>query len=358
MNNLQYYLDYYSGENRKAIFLNFYQIMEGLRTDNFCGFSNLLTSDCIADISMLGHMEGLENIKKRLKWPGPKMDITKLYISNFVARSHDDRAQLSAYIQCIYALCGEENVYPFVFGGHFINSYEKADGMWKVNHMKFDLMFEHGNNSYVKDAWTLIDYGIFYGHKPMINAEIDAPWYVITEDDEPQSDVEQIFETEFKLNFGMDGGNFEITKQTFTEDVSFIMSAHKNINKYNPTQIDGDYYGIAACNNFLKSKHHKEPRMQHTDSMGDLLIEGDNAVAYMFRSEFNRTANRIYTKENIHSILNTVLHKNKFRNVNGEWKLSEFTYIPMLDFVKVNDECLCYDDFICGGMKWSKLEKL
>lgn len=53
-------------------------------------------------------------------------------------------------------------------------------------------MYEDGNNSYVKDKWKLMDYGVFYGHTPMINEELDAPWFAIPIDDEPQSDAEQI----------------------------------------------------------------------------------------------------------------------------------------------------------------------
>lgn len=356
MTNLQNYINYYSGENRKAIFQQFYNFIDCLRRGNEDEFSNILLDNCIADISMTGHHKGIDEIKKGLQWPGPKMDIRKIMIYNFVSRSHDNHASQSAYVQCIFAQEDQEHVYPFVFGGHFLNTFKKEDGTWKISHIKFDLMYEHGNNAYVKDYWTLIDYGIFYGHTPMINAELDAPWYMIPVDDEPQSDEEQIFETEFKLNFGMDCGDFEIVSSTFTEDVEFIMSAHRNINKYNPTQTDGDYHGKAACCNFLKSKHHKEPRLQHTDTMGDIVIHGNEAVAYMFRSEFNRTANRIYDKQSIHSSVNTVLHRNCFRKENGIWKLSKFTYLPVLDFVQVEDDCICYDDYQCGGTKWSKLK--
>lgn len=351
MDNLSSYINFYSGENRKAIYKNFCRLIGSLRTDSFDSFQTLFTPDCIADVSMTGHGEGIDDMVKLLRWPGPEMDIKKITIWNFVARSHGTAAQQSAYVQCIFAKEDEEHVYPFVFGGHFVNSFIMEKNSWKIKHLKFDLMYESGNNSYVKDKWILMDYGIFYGHKPMINAEIDSPWHVIPEDDEPQTDAEQIFECEFKLNFGMDGGDFEIVEETFAEDVRFIMSAHRNVNKYNSTQTDGNYYGKAACSNFLKSKHHKEPRLQHTDSMAGLVIEGGSATACMFRSEFNRIANRIYTPDNIHSNVNTVLHKNKFVKENGEWKLLEFNYQPVLDFVKVPDECLSYDDYVCGGQK-------
>lgn len=357
MDYLSNYINFYSGENRKAIYKTFCRLVDSLRTNSFDSFQTIFSHDCIADVSMTGHGKGIGDMIHLLQWPGPEMDIKKITIWNFVARSHGNMAQQSAYVQCIYAKEDGSNVYPFVFGGHFVNSFVRENNLWKIKHLKFDLMYESGNNSYVKDKWTLMDYGIFYGHKPMINAEIDSPWHVIPVDEEPQTAAEQIFECEFKLNFGMDGGDFEIVKQTFAKDVRFMMSEHKNINKYNPSQTDGNYYGKATCSNFLKSKHHKEPRLQHTDSMGDLVIEGNTATAYMFRSEFNRTANCIYTLDNIHSNVYTVLHKNKFIKENGEWKLLEFNYEPILNFVKIADDCLSYDDYVCGGTKWSKQKK-
>ncbi|WP_171004877.1 nuclear transport factor 2 family protein [Enterococcus hulanensis] len=356
MTHLKKYIDFYSGDNRKEIFKQFYCLMTALRNNDLNNPEAFFTSDCIADISMTGHFESVQEVSKGLQWPGPIMDIQRITIWNFVARSHNGIAQQSAYVQCIYAKKESQFIHPFVFGGHFVNTFKKTDNGWKISNLKFDLMYESGNNSFVKDHWNLIDYGIFYGHKPIINAEIDSPWHVIPHDEEEQTDVEKIFETEFKLNFGMDGGNFEMTASTFTEDVQFKMSAHKNINKYNPTQTDGDYFGIAECNNFLKSKHHKEPRLQHTDTMGDIVIDGNEATAYMFRSEFNRIANQIYKPSNIYTNVNTVLHINKFRKIDDEWKLSEFTYHPVLDFVEVPRELLCYDDLICGGKKWSTIK--
>ncbi|MGG5318546.1 nuclear transport factor 2 family protein [Enterococcus sp. AZ072] len=357
MEYLKKYIDFYSGNNRKELFSQFYSFISSLQDNNFENFADFFVEDCKADISMTGHFETIEEVKNGLRWPGPSMDIQRITIWNFVARSTGDRAQQSAYVQCIYGKKSGGIIHPFVFGGHFVNTFKKTMNGWKISHLKFDLMYESGNNSFVKDHWTLMDYGIFYGHKPMINAELDSPWHVIPHDEEEQSDAEKIFDTEFKLNFGMDGGNFEMTASTFTTDVQFKMAAHKNVNKYNPSQTDGDYFGIAECNNFLKSKHHKEPRLQHTDTMGDIVINGNEATAYMFRSEFNRIANRIYDDKTVFTNVNNALHRNKFRKEEGEWKLSEFTYDPVLDFVEVPEHSLCYDDLICGGKKWSTIKQ-
>ena len=314
-----------------------------------------ITDDCIADFSTVGHMEGKEQIGEGLRWPGPALDIRRSTIWNFVARSKAALGQQSAYVQNIFALDDGKHVFPFVFGGQFCNTFRKEDGEWKISHIRFDLMYESGNNSFVRDKWKLMDYGIFYGHTPMINAELDAPWYVIPEDEEPQSDAEQIFDLQWKKTFGIDGGDWHLTSSAVTDDMFQNFASHKNVNKYNPTQTDGDYHGKKDFNNFLKAKQHKEARLQHTDSMADLVINGDHAVAYMFRSEFQRTKSRIYNRETIHANVSTALHIMHCRREDGEWKICKLSYIPVLEFKQLDDDCLTYDDYVCGGKKWAEI---
>ena len=358
MNYINNYLNYLTGSNRKEIYKIFCGFLECLRTDNFNQLHLYITENCLADFSTVGHMKGVHEIKEKLSWPGPKLDIAKITIWNFASRSKNDRAVQSAYVQCIFAVEDEENVYPFIFGGHFCNDYLKEGNEWKISHIKFDLMYEEGNNSFVRNNWRLMDYGIFCGHTPVISPEFDSPWMAIPVDDEPMSDAEQIFDLQFKKTFGIDSGNFQLVESTFTDDIYFDFSSHKNNNKYNPTQTDGDYVGKKDVLNFLKAKQHKEARLQHTDCLIDLVFDNDNeATAYMFRSEFHRTKNRIYNKQNIHSNVNTAIHKMQVRKENGEWKICRLGYYPVLEFTSVDDDCLQYDEFICGGTRWKEIIK-
>lgn len=358
MDYIKNYINYFTGENRKAVYKTFCGFLSCLRTNNFDEIGSYVMDNCIGDFSTVGHMDGVEEIKTKLLWPGPQLDIAKITIWNFSSRSKGSHAVQSAYVQCIFAVEDENNVYPFIFGGHFCNEYVKDENQWKMSHIRFDLMYEEGNNSFVRNKWKLMDYGIFCGHAPVISPEFDAPWLAIPEDDEPMSDAEEIFDLQFKKTFGIDSGNFSLVESTLTDDIYFDFSSHKNINKYNPTQTDGDYVGKRDVLNFLKAKQHKEARLQHTDCMVDLVFKDENhATAYMFRSEFHRIKNCMYNKENIHLNVNTAIHKMDVRKEHGKWKICRLGYYPVLEFTPVDDDCLQYDEFICGGTKWKEIIK-
>lgn len=357
MNFYNQYMNFYSGKNRIAMFLNFCGFIEALRDNDMDKLKTYLSDDCIADISMTGHFQGIDAICKGVEWPGPKMDITRITISSFISRSHNAEGQQCAYTQHLYAQKEEEQVYPFAFGGQFCNSYKKIDGRWKISHIRFDLMYESGNNSYVRNAWCLMDYRKFYGHLPMINPELESPWIVIPMDDEPQSDAEQIFELEFRNNIGMDGGAFHLSHEIFADNVFLNYSAHQNVNKNYSGTADGDYHGRKDAINFFKSKQHNEARLQHIVSMAELSIQGDHAKAYMIRSEYNRIKQHIYDQTTVHCQPLTAIHEIEAVKVSGQWKMKRMAYYPIMEFHPMDDDCICYDEFICGDTLWRRMKK-
>ncbi|MDT2659223.1 nuclear transport factor 2 family protein [Enterococcus hulanensis] len=359
MNNIVNYLAFYSGENRKQIFNLFYNFSKYWRDNDMVKMASLLTDNCILDISMTGHFQGKKFLSQALSWPGQNMDIRILNFSNFVCRSHNGIAQQSAYTQHKYAVKDndEMTVHPFIFGGQFCNTLEKVNGTWLFSHIRFDLMYEYGNNSFVKDNWNLIDYTKFYGHQPMINPEIESPWRHIPVDDEPQSDEEQVFELEFKNNFGMDGGDFSLCHEVFSDDIFLDYTSHKNMNKSDPLSIDGTYSGRKEAVNFFKSKQHKEARLQHTTSMAEIQIEGNTARAYMIRSEFNRIKNFIYNAETIFHHPLTAIHVIDAQKENGLWKMKEMRYYPIIHLVSTSPSGLCFDEMLCLNKHWKNLKK-
>lgn len=351
------YLSFYSGENRKSIFKIFANFIDCLRRNDMHSLKDLLADDCIADISMTGHYQGADEVCKGLQWPGPVMDLQRITFSNFVCRSHLDTAQQSAYSQHLYALEDHTHAFPFTFGGEWINTYQKKNGKWKLSHIRFDLMFEDGNNSIVKDFWQLMDYSVFYGHTPIINPEIESPWIAIPYDDEPQSDAEQIFELEFKNNTGMDGGFFSLSHEVFTDDVFLNYAHHQNINKNYSGLADGDYHGRKAAINFFKGKQHKEARLQHNVSMAHLIIQNDQARAYMLRSEYHRIKHNIYDKTKIHMQPLSAVHEIDAKKENGVWKMMRMAYYPIMEFYPLPVECVCFDEYICGGNHWKRIKE-
>lgn len=334
---LKKYLEFYSGENRKAIYLCFAKLIDAVRSQNFSELYNILTEDCIAEYSTTGKAQGIKNIIEMLRWPGPECNIRKSTIWNFVARS-DTRGngQQSAYVQNIMAIDDGVNVFPFTFGGIYCNTYIKTEEGWKISHIRFDLVYADGNSCFVLNNWTLVEAEKYSGHKPAIVAELDAPWYVIPEDSEPQTDAEQIFELQFKKTFGFDRGEFHLPLSVATEDMRQFTEEPGNRNYVN----------------FLKYKQHKETNLQHANRMGACIIKGDYAEAIMPRGEEHRLRDRVYNRENIHSMVTTGCHKLYAKKIDGQWKLYkiEFGLMPNeeMRFIPMADDVVAYDEFVLG----------
>lgn len=359
MNNYDKYLEFYSGENRKAIFQTFCGFIEAWRDDDMETLKSYLSTNILADISMTGHHEGIHDVCNGLRWPGPQMDIRRITINSFIARSHNNIGQQSAYTQHIYAQEDEENVYPFTFGGQFFNSFIKEDGTWKISHIRFDLCYEDGNNYFVKDKWKLMDYGILYGHLPMINPELEAPWIVIPNDDEPLSDEEAVFELEYRNNIGMDGGAFHLSHEIFSDEIFLNYSSHQNVNKNYSTASDGDYHGRKDAINYFKGKQHKEARLQHIVAMAELTFNENRtkAKAYMLRSEYNRTKNHIFNQKTIHCQPLSAVHEIDAVQENGIWKMKRMSYYPIMEFIPIDDDCILFDDYIINQQYWFEIKR-
>ena len=335
------YVDFYTGENRKAIYKLFRSLLECIRSDDYSNIAEIVTPDCICEFSTVGKMVGPEEIAKGLKWPGPECNVKKAQIWNFVARSSKEgKGQQIAYTQQAMAIDDGVNLFPFLYGGQFCNSYEKINGEWKITHIRFDLCYAEGNNLFVRGKWQLMDPVIYNGHWSVINAELDAPWYVIPEDCEPQSDEEQVLELQFEKIFGMDNGDYHLTLQPVTDD---------HFQNFKPR----GYYGKRDYNNFLKGKYHKECRLQHANRMAEVHVYGDKAVAWLPRGEDHRLRNRVFNRENIHSMVSTGGHKVYARKEDGRWKMYRLrTILVPVQFDPIADDVLQYDEHVAGGRTW------
>ncbi|MCR4634456.1 MAG: nuclear transport factor 2 family protein [Erysipelotrichaceae bacterium] len=340
------YQEFYSGENRKAMHKAFCDLIEMLRTDDFSKINEVLTQDCLADLSTVGHLKGIEEIKEKIGWPGPACNVSKITVWNFVARSHEDRGRMFAYVQCTRAIETDEDLYPFLFGGQFVNSFVKEDGIWKMDHIRFDLIYEEGNDLFVKDKWTTINYGLYSGHEPMVNAELDSPWRVIPDDDEKLSDEEEIFELMYKYAFVFDNADFEFM-HTFVTDDFWINGSGEDLPYPDDPPRSGDFPGLRAVNDFLKSKHRNEAKMIHSCRMDRIEYEDENTVhAYMPRGEEYRLKNHNPDKESIHSMVTTAMHHIYAKKIDGIWRMYKYRITPELRFDPMSDEQIRYDEYI------------
>ncbi len=228
------------------------------------------------------------------------------------------------------------NVFPLTYGGVYCNSYIKTKQGWKISHIRFDLVYADGNTCFVEDDWVLVEAEKYSGHTPVIVAELDAPWYVIPDDCEPQSDAEQIFELQFKKTFGFDRGEFHLPLSVASEEM----------------QQFHEERGKRGYINFLKYKQHKETNLEHANRMGSCIINGDYAIAMMPRGEEHRLRDRVYTRDNIHSMVTTSAHKLYAKKEDGIWKLTriDFGFIPREEyrFIPMEDDVVAYDEYVLG----------
>jgi hypothetical protein len=360
MNYLQNYLDFYSGKNRKVLYKKLYDLITAMRIGDKEGIKPLLHEDCVANISMIGKgIAGKEKIASSLIFPVEDVNLRKISMSGVIIRSHDNLAIQAAQLQCMFGYEDEENVYPFVFGGCLLLEYKKEDGDWKIKDIKFDLAYEAGNNALVAGKWKLIDYNIFCGHEPMINFMYDSPWRRIPQDDEPQTTIEKIYEANLRANITTDTNDWPDYANVLASSFSMDMSARSNTNKTNASTADALMSNVRSNVDWIQGKAHKEPRLQHVISLVGIDVNKDETEAdfYDYRSEFNRLYNEMYDKNNVHAVFYGARHHVHFVKENGEWKLSSGAFIPHQEFRYLPDNCIAYDEFICGGKTWQEITK-
>lgn len=354
MNYVDRYVEFYQGENKKEIYRMIDYFCESIRSGEIDNIKDLLSEDCTASISMIAEgIRGVANICEAFIWPGPEVTIRKFNIFNYVCRIHNNYGQIYFYTQNIMAKEDENEVHPFVFGGQFCISIEKSE-TWKIKQIKYDLMYDYGNTAFVKGKWKLMNYSQFFGHKQMIFHESDSPWTMIVVDDEPGSELEQILENRFRSAYAMDAASFlELYELSSDKKGEPIGGVRKSITKGGGTQDDGKQKSSREDEvKFQKEKVFKEPRLQHVMMLGDIQFTKDKINIMMLRSEYNRLYNQRYTHDNIHSIVVTVCHPGEFIKENGQWISWRSGFDGKVIFESVDDDCIRYDDYICGGRKW------
>lgn len=358
MDYLNHYLKFIKGKNHRELFQALYSFVGCIRVADRDGIKKMLTDDCVCDISMIGKgIRGKDQICNALIFPLDEVDIRRILISNVVSRQKNGIAYQFAQLQNLYAIELGNDVHPFCFGAQIFIAYQKVDDQWKITKIKYDLAYESGNNSFVAGKWKLIDYAIFSGHEPMINGLYDAPWILIEDDDEEMNEQEQIYDAMSIYNFNVDNGNWGDFKKRLSKDFIMDMSSRGNSNKENQDIADSKMDGARDAIDWVRGKFHKEPRLQHvTLYLGAVFNEDHSqAIAYDYRSELNRLYNNIWDKSLIHAIPMTAIHKDLFVWEDGMWKAKSVEFIPHQEFRYVDDDCIAFDDYICGGKTWKDL---
>jgi hypothetical protein len=341
----EHHTRFYSGQNRQAMHRTFTRLVQALRTDDFSSLPELCTPDCVVDISTVGHLVGIPAIAEGLRWPGPATDISKAGVWNFVARSSGDRGVQTADVQLIRAIDDGNDLHPFLWGLQFSNKFVHIGGRWLISHMRVDLCYEAGNNDFVRPSWNLMNHARYTGHTPMISAEFDNPWRSILVDDEPQTDVEQVFELMYRYAYAFDNGDFDFLL-TFVTDDFFINGATAEKPDPHGHLDPGDLVGHREIVDFLKDKFHKEAKMMHACRMGAITIDGDHATAWMPRGEEHRLRNRVLDRHNVHSAFTTAVHKLSAVKIDNEWRLARYRIELASDATPIPDDIVTWDEYL------------
>lgn len=309
-NNFAEYLEKYDLDSLKSLF-----------TDNVCGH-----------ISTVGEVKGADQVASALVVNKDDLTLRRHLISNFVVHTKGDSARQSSYMMSLVGKDDGKFLHSFEYGGKFLINWNKNDSNWKIDEIWFDLDWVKGNTSFVPE-WTLLDYQIYSGHKPMIYSEFDSPWAFIPENDETLTDEEQIIENMFRYSFGLDNCDWTLHLGSYTNDVKFVAGG----------KVLADCAGRLVDN--FKNTSHKEAALEHAIKIVGVEVNGDKAVMYGSRIEPHRLCSKILCRNTLNNNFYTAKYVNYLKKIDGVWKMYELNYTAKVFFDTYERNSHYFDDF-------------
>ena len=204
--------------DKEKIKKQFEKFILSLEKNNISYFNRIFYEDCIIDSNTLGNINGISEIKNKFIWQGCPINFSRYRIFNNVIRVEGHNAVQSAYVVATVGNIKKDYFHYFIFGGHYLNYFEKTDNVWKIKKMKYCEDMEHGNTYFVSDWWHMIDYSKVngYDHHP-IDSMVESPWKIIKKFQ--QSDKEEIADIWNKYCWGIDEWDLETTASVLDENV-------------------------------------------------------------------------------------------------------------------------------------------
>ncbi|WP_321006755.1 nuclear transport factor 2 family protein [Hungatella sp.] len=203
---------------------------------------------CVSDephlyFSMFGKCYEKTTLKKWIKISGDSVKRRIMQIDNHSAVMKGDRAEQYAVLLGVFVSDDSEKPQYLSFGGTFVNTLIKEDGIWKFETIRFELQSDNGvldeilsdegfisieegpgNRELIK-GWKQVNDRVGYYMDSLkeqgdhvILAEFDAPWFKITKPDNVLSDESQIQELFAKYAFAYDFSLFVLMRDIFTQD--------------------------------------------------------------------------------------------------------------------------------------------
>jgi len=304
----------------------FDQFITALESNNMALLDEVLDKEVEIYSSALGEMKGIEEVKEKLCWKGEKLNYSKIRIFNNVIRQKNDFASQSVFF---VILIGKE-VSSFMnhFQCAFLNAieYGRKDGAWKICKVKSNMTFECGNTLLVADHWNLLDYSKFDGNDlKLLDTHKNSPWELVPETDEEFSDKEKIMQCFRRYNWIIDTNGFNDLTDILTENLFLPEAGHT---------CKEDFAQWLKEKRLRMVSYHgkempKEACWNHISSFRSLKIDGNRAVAEIYRYEPNRIGTRFIHKYNMDTIYYSYTWHMEFeKNTDGEWKMDKFEGTP------------------------------
>jgi hypothetical protein len=307
-------------DNRSTIQTLFRKFILALQENSFPVFDEVFTKGTEFQTQHLGCFIGAEEAKAAFRWKGPRLNISRYQIYNHTLFNDSERAVQSAYLVALVGYVERGYLHHFQFGGHFLNSWRKIDGDWKITTMKFALDMEFGNTAFVSGWWKLIDYTVYGGYQfHPINSPIEAPWRQgISQDN--WTEEEQVRDLYNRYAWGIDENDFALTASALAEDVTTHI----------PGQILRSREELIAM---LRSKRDKENTMSHVGKFAGVSLNHHSATLFMRRYEPHRIGTRILHKGNVDTQFYSVQYTFSAEKKDSAWTIRQIDYdIRFLSF--------------------------
>lgn len=298
--------------SREQIRILFGEFIDCLEKNDLSKFDSIFTNDVKGYFSTVGLIIGCSNMKEKLKWPGPKMNVSKSSISNFVSFNNKETGCLTANVFVLKGHDSGKQLYPFQYGGRYVCTCIKEKNIWKINEVRYDFEWECGNSYFAKD-WEMIDYKIFSGHKQMIVSEFESPWAIIEDAEESLSEEEKVAEALYRYAFSLDKFDISLMMKAFSPDIEISMP-------------HGVFKGLREVIAYYKFLRCKEACMQHNYKPVKIDVKGNKAKLLGYRMEPNRLGTKVLSRDTMNYKYYSAKFYLDLEKIDGIWMVNKIDY--------------------------------
>lgn len=298
---------------------------------------------CVVDepylyFSMFGKCYEKTTLENWLKISGADVKRKLMKINNHSCLVKGDRAEQYAVLLGTFISNEGNDLQYLSFGGTFVNTLVKENGIWKFETMRFEMQSDNGvldetlsdegficieegtgNRELIK-GWKLVNDRVGYymdtieeQGEHVILAEFDAPWAKVKEQDNQLNDEEQVRELFAKYSFSYDFSFFVLMRDIFTRDAVIKLNGREEM-------------GCQDALAYMKLVRQGSPRSLTTGHVVSLECSGSEATCRIVRElpEAVRLNMKGDTLENLDFSCGEYFFK--ARKEEEGWKIYYFEY--------------------------------